>query len=165
MYLEGTPRRSRGLVIGVVLASVALLCGLGGVAGFLLARDSDGGSGATPRGESPVPAEQTPSANAEPTPPANAQPPGGRGHTVVYEVSGGSGSAIITYNAGGAPTPDQVDLPWRTEVTVAGRVNLLMVFAVHFSSDPLTCRILVDGQEVTTATSDNAVTCTHLVGD
>jgi hypothetical protein len=159
-YLEPAPRRSRGLVIGVVAAALAVLCGLGGVAGFLLARDGDGGSsggGSAPRTQDPV--------SAEPTPPSDSPAPGGSAHTVIYEVSGGSGPAIITYATDGAPAPEQVDLPWRKELTVTDRPNLAMVFALQFSHAPLTCRILVDGQEVTTETSDNSVTCTHVVVD
>lgn len=153
-YLEDPPGRSRGLVIGlVVVAAVLALCGLGGVGGYLLARDSDGKTGAAAQTESPVSAPS----------PSDAPGPSEGEHKVVYEVSGGSGTAIVTYTGDGASAPDRVKLPWRTEVTVAGRTNLLVLLAIQFSRDPLTCRILVDGQEVTSKTSDNTVTCTHVV--
>jgi hypothetical protein len=155
-YLEDPPGRSRGLIIGlVVVAAVLALCGVGGVGGYLLARDNDGKTGAAAQTESPVSA---------PSPsPSDAPAPSEGEHTVVYEVSGGSGTAIVGYTGDGPSAPDRVELPWRTEVTVAGNTNLLVLLAIQFSRGPLTCRILVDGQEVTSETSDNTVTCTHVV--
>jgi hypothetical protein len=153
-YAVGTGRRSRGVVIGVIAAAAALLlCGVCGGAGFLLARGDNGGkqSGAS----TPVPAAPAPSSAAQP----------GAAHTVVYEVTGGSGSAIVAYAVNAGASPDEVGLPWRKEVTVDRGSFLVTVFAVRFEGGPLTCRVLVDGREVTRNTSDNAVTCTHLVVD
>jgi hypothetical protein len=143
-----TTQRSRVVVIAVVVTAVAmLLCGLCGVAGYLLARD-DNEASSTP---SPAPAVPSPTA-------------AGSSHTIVYEVTG-DGSAIITYLAPGGPKPDQVSLPWRQEVTVDRGGFLATVFALRFEGGTLGCRVLVDGQEVAKDSSDNAVTCTHVIPD
>jgi hypothetical protein len=146
-----TTQRSRVVVIGAVVTAVAvLLCGLCGVAGFLLARDSDNGNKAAPARSSPRPAPSPTAAQGK--------------HTIVYEVSG-DGSAIVTYLAPGGPKPDQVSLPWRQELTVDRGSFLATVFAFRFEGGTIECRVLVDGQEVAKDSSDNEVTCTHVIAD
>jgi hypothetical protein len=144
-----TTERSRVVVIAVVVTVVGLvLCGLCGVAGYLLARDSDGDKKAQPA-----------ASTAAPSPTA-----AGDKHTVVYEVSG-DGKAIVTWLAPGGPRPDQVSLPWREEVTVDRGSFLATVFALQFEGGTIGCRVLVDGKEVAHDSADNAVTCTHVISD
>jgi hypothetical protein len=162
-YDGGTARRTRALAIGVLAtALVVLLCGVCGVAGFLLSRGTSGGkqaaAPATQAPASPAKASQAPVA-------AGPASPGRGAHTVVYELTGNTDTALVTYAVNIGASPEEVDLPWRKQVTVDNHSFLVTVLAVHLRGGPLTCRILVDGREIAKNTSDNAVTCTHLVVD
>jgi hypothetical protein len=149
-YTDPPRRRSTALTVGIVITSVViLLCGLCGVAGYLVSRHASGGQEAKP---------PAPTRTAAPTP-----SPTTAGHHIVYEVSGDQGTTVVTYATSGGAKPDEVSLPWRKEITVDRDTFVAMVFALHFQGGPLTCRVLVDGEEITKNTSDHAVTCTRLV--
>jgi hypothetical protein len=178
--MYGTGRRTRALAVGVLAtALVVLLCGVCGIAGFLLSRrTSQGGpvsaqAAASPEQTSKAASPARASKSAAPArtskAPVAAAPtaPESGTHTVVYEVSGNTDSAFVTYavNVNVGAAPEDIDLPWRKQVTVDSRSFLVTVLAVHIRGGPLSCRILVDGREITKNTSDNTVTCTHLVVD
>lgn len=159
-YGPAPAQRSRGVVIAVVIAGVlVLICGLC-TAGLLIAGhlDSSADGGAA-----------TPATSANPVVPGlPSSLPTGRlspsTHTIVYEVSGGSGTADIIYSdADGAKETKKVDLPWRTEMARTGVIFAAMVSGIGTDSNPLTCRILVDGHEAMKRTSAGFVTCTHIV--
>jgi hypothetical protein len=146
------------MVVGAVAA--VLLCGICGIGGFLLASGNDDGQASAPGTAAPavVPATPAPTTLA-----ATATTPAGTAHTIVYEVNGGTGPAIITYAIDAGASPNEFSLPWRKEVSVDRKSFLATVFAIRLEGGQLTCRVLVDGQEVASNTSDNAVACTYLV--
>lgn len=160
-YRGGTARRARALAIGVLAtAFVVLLCGVLGIAGFLLSRGTSDGERAP--AAAPTQAVASPARTGEAAGPAS---PASGAHTVVYELSGSTDTALVTYAVNVGASPEEVDLPWRKQVTVDSHSFLVTILAVHFRGGPLTCRIVVDGREIAKNTSDNAVTCTHLVVD
>jgi hypothetical protein len=164
----GQPRRRRsGLVVGLVIAAVVVICAALGVAGAVLfvnvAKDVVA-SGDTPN---PQPAGPGPSSDN-----ADQNDNGGQDQgdgEIVLEVSG-DGPATIVYGAGnkGTDTARNVDLPWRITLPRDGDAQLVTVLASRVSIDDgeVTCRILLNGTELQTQTKTGKVaiaTCITVV--
>jgi hypothetical protein len=75
----------------------------------------------------------------------------------------GAGHAIITFGSSNGISQDQATLPWHKEVTVQQNSFLVSVLALAVGGQRLTCKVLVDGQQVAGASSDTAVTCTQFI--
>jgi hypothetical protein len=93
----------------------------------------------------------------------------GKPVTITYEVTG-DGSAEILYakDLGEAPTrKGSLKLPFKTTVDVVPPTLVLITAARSGSDDkPLSCRILVDGKQVTQSTRNGqftSVTCSKLI--
>lgn len=163
------PRKSNVPIIAVILAVTLLLCGGIATAGVLIARNvTDKAKEAV--GSLPTAAPELPGLpSGLPT-----EVPGGNGRTVTvtYEVTG-DGPARIVYleKLGEAPAlADDVKLPWKFTAQVQVP-TLLSVIAtrVDTSDGAVTCRALVDGQEVKKSTSSQGgfatASCTYFALD
>lgn len=67
---------------------------------------------------------------------------------VVYEIIGSGKAGNVTYNSDGSGSISQetdVQLPWRTEITVERGFALTSVTAQNGGSGEITCKISVDG--------------------
>jgi hypothetical protein len=162
------PRRARGaLLAGVAVAViVAVLLCVGGIL-TVAALNRGGGRAAAPAGPAtPAPASE-PADGESPT-----RPPDATEHVVVYEVAG-DGPASITFvknQKGGTEQINRSDLPWRVEINMGdeGFVATVLAIRIGASKGALNCRLLVDGVEVSTRSSQGrfaAVTCADLVLD
>jgi hypothetical protein len=173
----GGPARRGGstALLWVLIAGFAvLLCGGAGVAGVLAYRTGgdDPGVAADPTRRSPVDPDPAPEQTQPPEVPPTTAPNPGAGGVITYEVTG-DGPAAITYlrdDASGAQRVTDAKLPWRVEVPVAETSYLVSVIASRTgtSEGTLTCRVLVDGQEVLTKTNDGrfaTVVCMKLIFD
>jgi Mycobacterium membrane protein len=161
------PRRTRGGLLAGIAAAViisVLLCIGGIITAVALGRD-DGDRDAAPTGP-PTPGPATaPADDASPT-----RPPTETEHVVVYEVTG-DGPANVTYvydARGGTEQIGRADLPWRVETNMGENAFVATVLAIRVGATKgtLTCRLLVDGVEVSTRSSEGrfaAVTCADLV--
>jgi Mycobacterium membrane protein len=140
-YLQKTPRSSRGLVIGVGLglAVVIALCGVIGVGGFVLLGDRNNSGTA-----SPVAAPTEAGSQGPPT----SQPTESPSHEIVYEVTGDSRTATVSYSGGDdiLVGTERVDLPWRNEVTTGGGPRPVTIMAFGTPGKKVSCQISVDGQ-------------------
>lgn len=165
----GAPsRRARGGLLAGIAAAVIismLLCIGGIITAVALTQDGGGDRGAATAGP-PTPAPATePAEDASPT-----RPPTATEHVVVYEVTG-DGPANVTYlkdAKGGTEQVGRADLPWRAETNMGDNAFVATVLAIRVGAakGTLTCRLLVDGVEVSTRSSDGrfaAVTCADLV--
>jgi hypothetical protein len=130
------------VVLGIAL--LLLLCGGACVAGFaLLQSTAESVDREIAEGAGPL----VPSGPRDPLVPSGGV---NSEAEVVYEVTG-DGPASITYTdeAGRPRQLRDVDLPWRTELTVPSRA-LIMLIAVRGGTDEgdIGCRLDVDGAEV-----------------
>ncbi|HEX6683771.1 MAG TPA: MmpS family transport accessory protein [Candidatus Limnocylindrales bacterium] len=145
------PKKSNtGLIVGIILGVVLLICG--GTIGATFAL----GMWAKDKVEEAV----------DNLPAIETQPPatGTTGsHTVRYEVEG-SGQATLNWGKGtGGQEGVTTDLPWSTEITVKADNFGLIISGVPRSKDTSvkSCRILVDGKEVKKVEAKNGfATCT-----
>lgn len=135
----------RFVAVGVVTAAVVLAAACG---------DSSGSDRPT--------ADPTQSGGSD-GPLTDEDPSQRRPTLAVYEVTG-PGTADITYDPGDGPevTEEEVELPWRKEVTVDNRLDLTVTAIVpgfDVNSEPFTCRIILDGEEIAQESELHAVTC------
>nr|MDT0661101.1 MmpS family transport accessory protein [Micromonospora sp. DSM 115978] len=153
------------IVLGVVLA--LLLCTGACVAGLaFIRRTADSVEQAVAEATS-APAPSTPPA---PTREPLLPPDLGGSATVVYEVTG-DGPASVTYiDESGLPAQaNDVDLPWRTELTIPNRA-LIMLIAIRAGAGDgeIGCRLTVDGREVAETEASGGfatVDCTSFGGN
>jgi hypothetical protein len=98
------------------------------------------------------------SAGVAPSGGAGAAAPKGS-HVVVYEVTGKSHSADITFMDVGNKTKDvaAAALPWHVSITVSGFFPYPSVTALGNDSAAVTCRITVDGKQIAQKSSTNQV--------
>ena len=160
------PRRSNVPLIALILAVSLLLCGGVATAGVLIFRAAaDRAKEAVePITELPTVAPELPELPDLPT----AVPGTGRQLTVTYEVTG-DGPAQILYidRLGGTPTRlDNVKLPWRFTAEVEAPALLSVVaMRIETTDGEISCRALVDGEEVKQRTSSSGTfataSCTH----
>ncbi len=164
------PRRSNVPLIALILAVSLLLCGGVATASVLLFRAAaDRAKEAVePITELPTVAPELPELPGLPTDLPTAVPGTGRQLTVTYEVTG-DGPAQILYidRLGGTPTRlDNVELPWKFTAEVEAPA-LLSVIAMRLETTDgeISCRALVDGEEVKQRTSGSGTfataSCTH----
>jgi hypothetical protein len=150
----GPPRKGRsGLVIGLVIATVLVICAALGVAGTILfvnvAKD------VVASGDSPNP---QPAGRGATSGPAD-EDTGNQNEDgqIVLEVSG-DGPVAIFYGVGGGKNENlrDVDLPWRITVPRDGDTQVITVLAsrVSVTDGEVTCRILLDGTELQKQTKD-----------
>ncbi len=168
------PRKSNAPLIAVILAVSLLLCGGVATASVLIFR------AAADRAEEAIePITELPTIDPElpelpglPTDLPTAVPGTGRKLTVTYEVTG-DGPAQILYveKLGGAQTRlDNVKLPWKFSAEVETPA-LLSVIAMRIDTTDgeISCRALVDGEEVKQRTSGSGTfataSCTHFALD
>ncbi|WP_117211590.1 MmpS family transport accessory protein [Allorhizocola rhizosphaerae] len=131
-----TPKKSNtGLIIGIILGVVVLVCvgcGVGVWAlGWWAEKKTNEILDQLPTGEALPPAAQAGS------------------HTVRYEVEG-SGEALLNWARGtGGQDSENAQLPWTKEIVVNDDNFGLLVSAVPRGKDTTvkSCRILIDGQE------------------
>jgi hypothetical protein len=166
-YVPPTPRRRGGLVVGLVIAVVLVICAGLGVAGVILfvnvAKDVVA-SGDTPNPQPAGPGSTSGPADENPT---DEQDEGDGG--IVIEVSG-DGPVTIFYGVGGGKNENlrDVDLPWRITLPREGQTQVITVLAsrVALTDGEVTCRILLDGTELQKQTKDGKVaiaTCITVV--
>ncbi|MFD0518330.1 MmpS family transport accessory protein [Paractinoplanes durhamensis] len=160
------PRRSNAPIIAVILAVALLLCGGVATAGVLIARNAkdkvDEAVGSLPTSVPEVP--------ALPTDLPTVGSGSGRPITVTYEVDGdGPVSIVYIEKIGEAPKRlENVQLPWKFSVKAEVPALLsIVVLRVATSEGTVSCRALVDGDEVKqneSASSNVATTsCVQLV--
>ncbi|MEU8815189.1 MmpS family transport accessory protein [Actinoplanes sp. NPDC048796] len=143
--------------MAVIIAVTLLLCGGVGTAGVLIARN------VTQTAKDAVP--QIPELPAAPT---EAPEIGGK-VSVTYEVTGDGPASQLVYVESLSESPqrlENVKLPW----TFTGEIDtptVLTVTAIRLSGTEgtISCRVLVDGQEVAHRTSEpgtfGTATCNH----
>jgi hypothetical protein len=157
------PRKSNAPLIAVILAVTLLLCGGVATAGVLVAR-----AAAEKTQEAIEPITELPTFDPELPDLPTGVPGTARKITVTYEVTG-DGPATILYfgKIGETPTRlDNVKLPWKFDVELE-TPTLLSVSAVRVDTTDgsISCRALIDGQEVKQGASDNGsfatATCNH----
>jgi hypothetical protein len=181
MQPDRPPRRSNVPLIALIVAVSLLLCGGVVTASVMAVR-----AAADRAKEAVKPITELPTAVPElpelpglptdlpglPTDLPTAVPGSGRKLTVTYEVSG-DGPAQILYvdKLGGTPTRlDDVKLPWKFSVEVETPA-LLSVIAMRLETGDgeISCRALVDGEEVKQRTSSSGTfataSCTHFALD
>jgi hypothetical protein len=157
-YAPPPPRRRSGLVVGLVIATVLVICAGLGVAGAILflnvAKDVVA-SGDTPNPQPAGPGSTSGPADENPT---DGQNEGDGG--IVIEVSG-DGPVAIFYGAGGGKNENlrDVDLPWRITLPREGQTQVITVLAsrVALTDGEVTCRILLDGTELQKQTKDGKI--------
>jgi hypothetical protein len=157
------PRKSNAPLIAVILAVTLLLCGGVATAGVLMAR-----AAAEKTKEAVKPLTEIPTLDPELPSLPTGVPGATRKITVTYEVSG-EGPATILYfgKLGETPTRlDNVKLPWKFEVELETPAFLsVSAVRVDTTDGSITCRALVDGQEVKEGTSASGAfataTCNH----
>jgi hypothetical protein len=154
-------------VVGLVIATVIVICAALGVAGAILfvnvAKDVVA-SGDTPN---PQPAGPGPSSDN-----ADQNDNGGQDQgdgEIVLEVSG-DGPVTIAYGAGGgkSETLSNVELPWRITLPKGDSAQVVTVFVTRASLEDgeVTCRILLNGTELQKKTKDGKfafATCIALI--
>ncbi len=160
------PRKSNAPLIAVIVAVTLLLCGGVATAAVMAVR------AATDKAKEAIEPITVPTFDPElpslPTGVPTGVPGSGRKITVTYEVTG-DGPAQIVYldRLGGSPTRLQnVKLPWKITAEVETPA-LLSVIAMRVAATDgsISCRALVDGEEVRQRTSSSGTfattTCTH----
>jgi hypothetical protein len=161
------PRRRSGLVIGLVIATVLVICAALGVAGAILfvnvAKD------VVASGDTPNPQPAGPGATSGPIDEDNTGNQNEGDGDIVIEVSG-DGPATIFYGVGGGKNENlrDVDLPWRITLPREGQAQVITVLVtrVALTDGEVTCRILLDGTELQKQTKDGKVaiaTCITVV--
>ncbi|ASO17960.1 hypothetical protein FHR81_005448 [Actinoalloteichus hoggarensis] len=93
-------------------------------------------------------------------------------HEVVYEVTGDGTSSMITYTTDGQSATEQlgdVELPWEhtLELPVDEPLLVVQVNAQQAGSGEISCRITVDGEEISQATSNGdyvMAVCSESIG-
>jgi hypothetical protein len=156
--------------VGIALVLAIAVCGVIGVGSFLLLGNGETGSSAEPA-PATVPSEEPARAfptdlptdlpTALPTFFLTAPPTDGPPRAVVLEAGGGGGTAQVMYPGTSGfldLQSEQVDLPWRKELTVPGQLSVLMT-VISLTGDRVTCRVTLDGREVTSASGEGIVTC------
>lgn len=161
------------LLWSLIAVFALLLCAGAGVAGTLAFRTGDDNAASGANTPAPAKPERAPTtAPAPPTDePATSPAPGG-GALITYEVTG-DGPATITYLRGGADGTKRVPgatLPWRAQVRESKQSYLVSLLAIRSDSatGSLTCRVLVNGKEVSKRTAKGAFTtvaCIELLLD
>jgi hypothetical protein len=163
------PRKSNAPIVAVIIAVTLLLCGGVATAGVMIARNvADKAKEATaPLTDLPT---EVPDLPGLPT----GVPTDGSGHkiTVTYEVDG-DGPVSIVYVEKLGETPvrlSDVKLPWKftAEMQTPTLVSVVAV-RVATSEGSVSCRALVDGEEVKKVTSNPGnfatASCAHLAVD
>jgi hypothetical protein len=148
------PRRRSGLVVGLVIATVVVICAALGVAGAILfvnvAKDVVA-SGDTPN---PQPAGAGPTSGQADEDDGNKDQGDDK---ITIEVTG-DGPVSIFYGAGGGKNENlgNVDLPWRITLPREGNAQVITVLVSRVSIDDgeVTCRILLGGTELQKQTKD-----------
>jgi len=146
---------NRGVAIsGTVLSALGLLvCILYASAFASVASDISTAAPAAPAVTAPA-ADEAPAAAAAPV-------EAGAGDVITYEVSGTGGAGSITYMKDenfGQEQANGVALPWTKDITFdSGVLSFQPLSLVAQSdsggSDEITCRILRNGEEITSSTS------------
>ncbi|XVU26288.1 MmpS family transport accessory protein [Actinoplanes sp. CA-054009] len=155
------PRKSSVPIVAVIIAVTFLLCGGVATAGVLIARNvTETAKDAVP----PLPTVK-PELPAVPT----GGPEFGAKVDVTYEVTGDGPASQLLYVESLSESPqrlENVKLPWK----FTGEIDtptVLNVTAIRLggSEGTISCRVLVNGEEVAQRTSDpgvfGTVTCNH----
>ncbi|WP_213008546.1 MmpS family transport accessory protein [Paractinoplanes toevensis] len=161
------PRRSSAPIIAVILAVALLLCGGIATAGLLIARGVKD-KAAEAVGDLPTAVPELPGL---PTDLPTDGPDGtGRQITFTYEVTGdGPASIIYVEKIGEAPKRlENVKLPWKfTGKAEIPALLSIVVVRIDTSEGSVSCRALVDGDEVKKNESGQSnfatANCTQLV--
>jgi hypothetical protein len=153
------PRKSSVPIVAVIVAVTLLLCGGVATAGVLIARN------VTQRAEEAVKPITEPDLPALPT-----DVPGLTAKIdVTYEVSGEGPASQLLYveTTGGSPKRlENVTLPWKFSGEMEAPA-LLLVTAIRLgeADGTISCRVLVNGEEVKQKTSETGTfgtaSCTH----
>ncbi|HWH00188.1 MAG TPA: MmpS family transport accessory protein, partial [Pilimelia sp.] len=177
---KGAGGRGSATLLWVLVGVFAvLLCSGAAVAGVLAYRNAtDDGTPTATAAPSPPPTTAAEPRPDDPTPsPDDSPSPGATGSGVVtYEITG-AGRATITYSLVADRKTQRVSsarLPWRIQVpTPAGDAPFVAsVMAMRTGTEgegKLTCRVLVDGKEITERSSGSnssrfaSVFCIHVV--
>jgi len=146
----GPKKMSVGLIIGLVVGGIILLCCISGVVVALIigAKVSDNNE----------------SDSAPPVPGLNEA----EARSVRYEVNGGGKLTFLTYSDGrsghGPKSGESLTLPWSAEVPCCDDFDYAVVAVPEggLTGGPLTCRILVDGTQVDEETASGSVSCRWL---
>lgn len=176
-YGQGPAGGSRRLVLGVVVAVVfaIALCAVIGVGGLLVLGDNRGGSSSDPVAVAPSQAPSDAPGQAVPTGFPSVfplpslfpfpGPPDDTPHDIVYDVTGAADTATVVYLRAddAAVQTEQVNLPWRREVTPGTGIVATTLTAFSPSGKTISCRITVDGQQVAADTDDAMVVCIGVV--
>ncbi|SNY51876.1 MmpS family transport accessory protein [Paractinoplanes atraurantiacus] len=158
------PRKSNVPIVAVIIAVTLLLCGGVGTAGVLIARN------VTEKAKEAVaPITGLPSVKPE----LPAAPTGGPGFgakvSVTYEVTGDGPASQLLYVESLSESPqrlESVQLPWKFtgEIDTPTVLNVT-AFRLGDPDGTISCRVLVNGEEVARNTSDpgtfGTVTCNH----
>jgi Mycobacterium membrane protein len=176
VYAEAPARRSRRPVVAVAATLVALaVCGLVGVAGFVLLGNHTSGTASQPVAVAPSQAPSHAPGQAIPTDFPSVFPlpslfplPGGPDdlpHDIVYGVTGAAETATVVYLGAdhAAVETEQVNLPWRRETTPGTGMVATTLTAFSPMGKTISCRISVDGQQVAADTDDAMVVCIGMV--
>jgi hypothetical protein len=165
------PRRSNAPLIAVILAVTLLLCGGLATAGVLIARNvaDQPKEAVKPITELPTEAPDLPGL---PTELPNDPGAGSHSINVTYEVTGdGPVEIIYIEKIGDAPVRlDDVKLPWKFTAQVQTPALLSVVaMRVDSSEGSISCRALVDGDEVKKSSSGKSnfatASCTYFALD
>ncbi|MFF5080193.1 MmpS family transport accessory protein [Actinoplanes sp. NPDC000266] len=155
------PRKSSVPIVAVIIAVTLLLCGGVATAGVLIARN------VTQTAKDAVPPLPTikPEVPAVPT----EGPAFGAKVTVTYEVTGDGPASQLLYVESLSESPQRlqsVKLPWKFtgEIDTPTVLNVT-AFRLGDPDGTISCRVLVNGEEVARNTSDpgtfGTVTCNH----
>ncbi|MBV1849755.1 hypothetical protein [Catellatospora tritici] len=143
-------KSNAGMIIGIIVGVVLLLCAACGIGGWILYNK------ASDKAQEIV--DSLPSLGVETGTPGDS-------HSIHYTVEG-SGEALITWNAGtGSPESETVTLPWSKTVVVDQDTFAVSVMAFGRGADTKldTCTISIDGTEKKRNTgSDVTVVCTAI---
>ncbi|XVV13515.1 MmpS family transport accessory protein [Actinoplanes sp. CA-131856] len=152
------PRKSSVPIVAVIIAVTFLLCGGVATAGVLIARNvTQTAKEALPTAKPELPAAPTGGVEF------------GAKVTVTYEVTGDGPASQLLYVESLSESPqrlESVKLPWKFtgEIDTPTVLNVT-AFRLGDPDGTISCRVLVDGEEVARNTSDpgtfGTVTCNH----
>jgi hypothetical protein len=160
------PRRRSGLVVGLVVATVVLICAALGVAGAVLFVNV--AKNVVASGDTPNPQPAGPGPSSDQADDKDTKQDEGDGE-ILIEVTG-DGPVSIFYGAGGGKSEDlrSVDLPWKIRLPKEGQAQIITVLAtrVALTDGKVTCRISLEGTKLQEQTKDGKfalATCITLV--